>query len=152
MIGFATANAQSKVGHINIEELISVMPAAIQMENDLKRIKNTYDNDLNALDAKFKAKAEKYQKEGPTQTQEVNQQRALELQQDQEALYKELQKAEADFVKQRNDRLAPIIDKAKKAIQDVAKEQGYQYVLDRSTLIVAQGTDLLPLVKSKLGI
>ena len=46
----------------------------------------------------------------------------------------------------------PIQDKAMKAINDVAKEQGYQYVLDRATLIVADGKDILEDVKKKMGI
>ena len=48
--------------------------------------------------------------------------------------------------------MKPILDKAKQAIETVAKEQGFVYVLDASSLIVANGTDLLPAVKTKLGI
>ena len=48
--------------------------------------------------------------------------------------------------------LQPILDKAKTAIEAVAKEGGYTYVLEASTLIVSNGPDLLPQVKTKLGI
>ena len=56
------------------------------------------------------------------------------------------------FKHKRDDKLKPILEKARKAIEDVANEQGFTYVLDASTIIVANGTDLLPAVKTKLGI
>ena len=57
--------------------------------------------------------------------------------------------------KKQNDLLIPIIEKAQKAIQDVAKEKGIKYVLDSAPgkgLIVFDGEDLLPAVKTKLKI
>jgi outer membrane protein len=49
----------------------------------------------------------------------------------------------------------PIIDKAEKAIKDVAKEKGYDYVFDLSlgaVLVAKDGDSILALVKAKLGI
>lgn len=51
--------------------------------------------------------------------------------------------------------LKPIYDKARKAIEDVAKEKGYGYVIDSSNgllLVSPTGDDILPAVKTKLGI
>ena len=52
--------------------------------------------------------------------------------------------------------LQPVFDKAEKAIEEVAKEQGLMYVFDIGTKVVlyksAQSVDVLPLVKTKLGI
>jgi outer membrane protein len=52
----------------------------------------------------------------------------------------------------RNEKLAPIVEKAQKAINDVAKEKGIAYVFDSSSLLTATGTDLMVDVKAKLGI
>ena len=48
----------------------------------------------------------------------------------------------------------PIFDAAKEAIETVAKENGYTYIIDESVgvLLYAGGDDILPLVKTKLGI
>ena len=54
-----------------------------------------------------------------------------------------------------NELLKPLTDKIKSAIQAVATEKGYNYVLDSSqiNLIVApEGDDLLAAVKLKLGL
>jgi outer membrane protein len=47
------------------------------------------------------------------------------------------------------------VEKAQKAVSDVATEKGVKYVLDSSPgkgLIVFEGEDLMPFVKTKLGI
>jgi len=49
----------------------------------------------------------------------------------------------------------PLIDKAKKAIDEVAVEKGYNYIFDTGTgaLIYYQDSDdIMPFVKAKLGI
>ena len=51
--------------------------------------------------------------------------------------------------------LQPIIDRAKQAIAEVAKENGYTYIFDTSagTLLYQQDSDdILALVKKKLGL
>ena len=44
----------------------------------------------------------------------------------------------------------PIMDKAKAAIVKTAKAKGYQYVMDASSLIVADGPNLYEDVKKEL--
>ena len=49
----------------------------------------------------------------------------------------------------------PIIERAKQAITDVARENGYSYVFDSSAgtlLYQPDSDDILPLVKKKLGL
>ena len=59
------------------------------------------------------------------------------------------------MAKKEQDLFKPISDRALKAIEDVAKEKGYQYVFDkaRGGLLYAGDTDdVLPFVKTKLGL
>jgi len=49
----------------------------------------------------------------------------------------------------------PIIDKIKKAIEDVAKENGYTHIIDSATgalLYFDEASDIMPLVKAKLNV
>ena len=49
--------------------------------------------------------------------------------------------------------LAPLYEKVRKAIQDVAKEKGYTYVLSPDVMIVSPPSDdLTPAVAAKLGV
>ena len=151
-LGFNSIQAQTKVGHISTDLLLSLMPETKTLNADLEKLSKTYESELKAENDKLEAKLKKYQAEQGSQTDEVNQQRGAEVQQDQQNLYQASQVAREEISKKRDEKLKPILDKAKQAIETVAKEQGFVYVLDASSLIVANGTDLLPAVKTKLGI
>jgi outer membrane protein len=151
-LGFNSIQAQSKVGHISTDLLLSLMPETKTLNADLEKLSKTYESELKAENDKLTAKLKKYEAEVGSQTDEVNQQRQIEVQQDQQSLYQASQIAQEDIRKKRDEKLKPILEKARKAIEDVANEQGFTYVLDASSIIVANGTDLLSAVKTKLGI
>ena len=151
-IGFNSVQAQTKVGHISTDLLLSLMPETQALNIELEKLSKTYEAELKAEQGKLEGKLKKYEAEMASQTDEVNQQRQVEVQQDQQNLYQASQIAREEIAKKRDEKLKPILEKAKNAIDAVATEQGFTYVLEASTLIVANGTDLLPDVKSKLGI
>ncbi len=151
-LGLNTLNAQEKIGHISTDLLISLMPETKALNAELEKLGKTYEAELKAENDAFEAKLKKYDAEAASQTDEVNQSRRAEVQNDQQSLYQASQIAREDISKKRDEKLKPILEKAKKAIDDVAKANGYKYVLETSTLVVANGTDILPLVKTKLGI
>jgi len=151
-LGFNSVQAQTKVAHISTDLLLSLMPETKTLNADLEKLSKTYESELKAENDKLEAKLKKYEAEVGSQTDEVNQQRSVEVQQDRQNLYQASQVAQQDIAKKRDDKLKPILEKARKAIEDVANAQGFTYVLDASTIIVANGTDLLPAVKTKLGI
>lgn len=151
-LGFNSVQAQTKVAHISTDLLLSLMPETKTLNADLEKLSKTYESELKAENDKLEAKLKKYEAEVGSQTDEVNQQRSVEVQQDRQNLYQASQIAQQDIAKKRDDKLKPILEKARKAIEDVANEQGFTYVLDASSIIVANGTDLLPAVKTKLGI
>jgi outer membrane protein len=65
------------------------------------------------------------------------------------------QTASQDIQKKQADLLRPIIENARAKVQEVAKVQGFDYVVDASlggALLMAEGKDLAPDVKKALGI
>jgi outer membrane protein len=64
-------------------------------------------------------------------------------------------KAQQDLQDKQAELLQPIIEKAKNAVQEVAKENKCSYVLNKIEDVILfsdPADDLLPLVKKKLGI
>ena len=62
--------------------------------------------------------------------------------------------AAQDIQQKQADLLRPLIEKARAAIQKVAREQGFDYVIDATpggALILSDGKDLLADVKMELG-
>jgi len=151
---FNTLQAQ-KVAHIDSEQLLMAMPETKAMENELKKVQQTYADEYNGQATALQAKLKKYDAEAPTQTDDKNKERMEEVESLKEKIQKYAQTADQEIQKKRFDLLKPIIEKAQKAVSDVAKEKGYTYVFDASPgkgLIVFEGEDLLPAVKTKLAI
>lgn len=151
-LGFNTVQAQSKIAHINIQELIQLMPETKTMNTTLAQLEKTYVDDIKAENTSLEAKYAKFQKEAASQTKEENEKRQLEIEQGQRKLSLGQQAAQQELSKKNQELITPIIEKADAAVKAVAKTQGYDYVLDSSVLLVANGTDLLSLVKTHLGI
>ena len=147
------ANAQ-KMGHIDFEKLVAEMPETKKLGLDMEKLGKTYQDEVEGMAKKLDAKMKKYTQEQNTQTKEINEIRAKEVQQE-NARYEQLrQTAYQDMQKKKAEGLQPIIEKAQKAIQDVAASKGILYVLDATVgkgLLVKKGEDLFAAVKAKLG-
>jgi len=151
---FSTIQAQN-VAHIDSEQLLMSMPETKAMETELKKVQQTYADEYNAQATALQAKLKKYDAEAPTQTDVRNEERRIEVENLKQKIQKYAQTADQEIQKKRLDLLRPIVEKAQKAVSDVAAEKGYKYVFDSSPgkgLIVFEGDDLLAAVKAKLGI
>lgn len=162
--GFTIANAQSKVAHVNTQEITSVYPAFIQAQKDAQTAGQTagkatadagkpqYD-DMVKL---YEETAKKYQNEAGTQTDAINQSRGKELQQMQAAIYDQeqllQQNIQTSVQKAQYEAMLPVRNKMMEAINKVANTLGYDYVLDVASLVVANGPDITAEVKKELGI
>ena len=146
-----TINAQAKTAHVDVNELISKMPAMLDAQKQLEKLSATYDADYKTMAEEYQNKIKKYDQEASTVTDVVNQTRQTEVQDlvkritdYRENAQKELQKKESEMVK-------PLMDKVKAAIQKVGKAKGYQYVLNAADLLLTDGPDLTADVKKELG-
>ena len=154
-LGFMTANAQSKVAHINTQELVAAMPETKQMQEELKKVAQAYDTEYKSQGTALQAKVQKYDQEAPTQTDAKNAERMQEVQDLQKKLQVYAQTAQQELAKKQEDLYKPISEKAKKAIENVAADLGIEYVFDSSPgagLVVYKGKDLMAATKAKLGI
>jgi outer membrane protein len=150
-IGTQFANAQAKTAHVDLKEIMTKMPAYLNAQKELETLGKKYNEEYVKMVGEYQAKLKKYEDEGNTQTDAVNQTRQQEMQdmgkriQDfQETAQKEVQKKESDLMK-------PLEDKIRTSIQKVGRAKGYQYILENSALLLADGPDITPDVKKDLG-
>ena len=144
-------NAQTKTAHVDVSEIMSKMPAMLDAQKQLEKLSATYDTDYKKMVEEYQGKLKKYEAESATVTDAVNGERSKEVQDMQKRIVdfrdnaqKELQQKESDIVK-------PLMEKVRTSIQKVGKAKGFQYVLDGSTLLLADGTNLTADVKKDLG-
>lgn len=146
-----TINAQAKTAHVDVNEIISKMPAMLDAQKQLEKLSATYDAEYKTMADEYTNKMKKYEQEANTVGDAVNQTRQAEMQDlvkritdYRDNAQKELQKKESDLVK-------PLMDKIKASIQKVGKAKGYQYVLNLADLLLADGPDLTADIKKDLG-
>ncbi|ARV09431.1 hypothetical protein BTO05_07180 [Winogradskyella sp. PC-19] len=161
--GLTMVNAQSKVAHVNTQEITKTFPAFLQAQQEAEKAgqaaaKATADASKPQYDdmvKSYKETSERYNKEAGTQTDAINQARGKELQQMQTAIYQQEQLMQENIQvsaqKAQYEAMLPVRKRMMEAIDKVAKTLGYDYVLDVASLVVANGTDITAEVKKELG-
>ena len=147
-------SAQSKVAHIDVQALMTTMPEMKTAQDQMKKIQETYDKDYKNMVTEYQTKLQKYEQEAPTAGDALNETRSKEMQNMGSRIQQFEQTAKKELGQKEMDLYKPIMEKAQAAIKKVAKEKGFNYVIDAtlgSGLLVADGTDLLADVKKSLG-
>jgi outer membrane protein len=148
------ASAQ-KFGHIDTNELLMNMPERKTAETTIQGYAKQLEAQLQAMTQEWETKVQDYQAKEMTMSDAIKKTKVKEIT-DLEGRIKEFQQtAQEDLQKKENELLQPMIDKAKKAIEEIAKEGKYTYIFDTGTGILLhfpEGDDIMPIVKKKLGI
>lgn len=154
-LGIFSASAQSKIGYIDTDVLIGVMPEAAKVDAELKAYQDALGLQGQDLGKEADAKAAQFLKDSASLSasmKEIKRNEILELFQ---KVQNWNQIAQDKYNQKAQEKIGPIRTKAFDAIKAVAKERGYGYVLDASNgvlLVFPPSDDLLPFVKAKLGI
>ena len=153
--GTAVAQKNIKLGHINSNDLMQIMPGRDSAQTVLQKEEQDLEATLKTMQGEMEKRYNEYMENqaGWTELIRNTKQREIQdmgarIQEFQENAQKQLQERESTLLK-------PIIDRAKKAIEDVAREGGYTYILDAGTAAVLysqDSDDIMPLVKKKLGL
>jgi outer membrane protein len=151
LLGFQTINAQAKTAHVDVRDIMTKMPAVLEAQNQLKKISDTYSADYKTMVDEYQAKLKKYDAEAATVTDAVNQTRQQEVQDMAKRIGDFQETAQKDLQKKETDLMKPIEDKVKASIQKVGKAKGFQYILNATDLLLADGPDLTADVKKDLG-
>ena len=153
-----TADAQ-KFGYVNSAAILAEMAEVKQADSNMEQLQKQLQKKGQQMVQDYQTKVQGLQKKeqagelSPKQLEDE----ATKLRTEEQ----KIQSFEQDMMKQinekRNSLLQPIFDKVNKAIETVAKENGYQYIFDTnaaagSIILYADEThDVTASVKSKLG-
>ncbi len=151
------ANAQApKFGHIDIQQLIQVMPERTTAVSELEKTAAELETLLGTMQTELQNMFKEYTEKRETMSDLVRQAKEEDIQAKQQRIETFRSQSEQQLQQKQQDLMKPIIEKADNAISEVAKEQGLIYVFDISSRVVLyksnQSVDVLPLVKKKMGI
>ena len=153
--GNAMAQKTIKLGHINSTDLMQIMPGKDSVQNVLQAEVTEIENTMKAMENEFTQRLNEFQEKQSQWSDLIKQTKQREIQDMQTRAQEFQQNAQEKLQIRQEELLKPIIDRAKKAIEEVAKENGYTYVFDSGVgalLYQQDSDDLMPLVKKKLGL
>ncbi len=132
------------------------MPERNEVQATLETHAKEIENTLAAMQDEFEKKYQDYLATSDSLTPLIRQTKEAELQDLQQRIQTFQASAQQDYQAKEVELFQPVIDKAKNAIQEVAKENSYTYILDSGSgaLVYFSDTsdDIFNLVKTKLGL
>jgi outer membrane protein len=146
---YAQTPPEQKIGHADWEFIFSHLPEFKAIENELKSYEAQLQNQAKAKVQELNVKYKAYQ-ELPANTPEaIRKDKESELTYLQENAQRFEQDARTSLQKKQNDLIAPVFAKVGKAIEDVARENGFSYILNPRMI---EGGDVLLFTDEKYNI
>lgn len=163
VLGFGTLlshaqTASTKIGYADVDYIFSQLPEAKQIDTELKSTQTQLKNQIDAKYQDFQKKLADYQANLNTMLDAVRQNTERELQQMQQNIEKLQQDAQTTIQAKQNQLMEPVYKKVGKGIEDVAKENGYTFILNQQIggldviLYGDETMDISDLVLKKLGV
>lgn len=138
------AEAQTKIAYVRIDDIVSVMPELAQDKIDIDTVGEQFVRDSIMPDIQYKRDelTQKYQSYADTtKPKSVRDLIAKDIQTLQQQLNGAEQYIQQVLQFKQQEFLRPYYDKARKAIEAVAKKKGYTHVLSTDVFVFAPETD-----------
>jgi len=148
----------TKIGYADVDYIFSQLPEAKQIDTELKSTQAQLKNQIDTKYADFQKKLADYQANLNTMLDAVRQNTERELQQMQQNIEKLQQDAQTTIQAKQTQLMEPVYKKVGKGIEEVAKENGYTFVLNQQIggldviLYGDEKMDISDLVLKKLGV
>lgn len=151
----AVGFSQSKFAHVDLNTLVQLMPemdaARVQMNASQQEAQETYQ----AMVEEFQTKYTQYQQKASTWTATIRESKEKELSDMQNRIQEFGNNVQQELAQQEQQLMAPLYQKAQETVEKLAKEGGYIYVFEASSVLFvdpAQSTDLTPAARKALNI
>lgn len=148
--------AQEKLGHVNSQEIIKLMPELASVEKTIDELGAQWEGELLKMREEYNVKIKDYQEKQKDMADGIKQVRQSEIQEMEQRIATFQQTAYTDLQKKQQELVNPVIEKVRKAITDVATENKFTYIFDMSSQAILytapNSNDITALVKKKLGL
>lgn len=162
LLGSLSMNAQTsvKIGWTNIDFIFQNLPDYKDIQTKLTTERAQYEKLFNEKLTEGQKLMDDFQKNAATMSEVIRKDKEKVLQNKQQELQELQQNAETALQTKQQELMMPIMDKIQKAIDDVAKENGYTYVFNSDAgmgttmviLVAPESDNITNLVFKKLGV
>ena len=148
-----------KFGHINAQEIITVMPEFTKAQNDIQNLEKQLTAELQRTQEEFNKKYQEFQQAIAKDSLPPNiaERRQKELQDMMQRSEQFQQEAAQNMQKAQTELMAPISKKVEDAIKAVGEAENLVYIFDLARTSIPfvnekLSVNVTPLVKAKLGL
>ena len=153
--GSAMAQKNIKLGHINSNDLMQIMPGRDTAMALLQKEVEDLQAEMEAMKKEYETQVNNYLAKKDQLSELIRKSKESDIQKMGERIETFQANAQKLLEDRQEELLKPIVDRAKAAIEEVGKENGYTYIFDAGvgTVLYSQDSDdIMPLVKKKLGL
>jgi outer membrane protein len=134
-----SAISQQKIGYVDSKVILETLQDARDAQTNLDNFVQKWKLELQGLNDSLAFMKDDYDKKKLILTEKIKQQKEeeIKLQEKKVTEFKQNKFGEnGEYFQKQNELMKPVQDRVFKAIQDVAKEGGYDFVIDRSTQLM----------------
>lgn len=144
-----------KLGHINAVELTQMMPEMDSIQRVMQDYAKELQDNIDMMQTELQNKYTEYQNNQSQWSDLIKQTKGRELEEMQVRVQEFMQQAQEDYQRKSQEMMNPLAEKVRSAIEAVAREGKFAYIVDSSNGTVFMGSeaiDVTPQVKKKLGL
>ena len=150
------ASAQNlKFGYVDFAELVQLMPEMDQARATLEENSKANEEILMSMYEEYQKKGQEYQQKAASWTPAILESKQRELADIETRLQQTQQSLQMEIQQLQNELQAPVVEKAQKAVEELAKAKGVASVFEKSSLLYidpVQMIDLTPEARTALNI
>ena len=155
LFGALAGFAQPKFAHINMNEVVQLMPEMDQARTAMNESSKAAQETYQEMVTEFNTKYQQYQQKASSWTDAIRASKEKELTEFQQRIQEFQESVQGELQQQQQQLMAPIYKKANETVTSIAKAGGYVYVFDIASLLyvdAAQSVDITPEARKALGI
>jgi outer membrane protein len=130
------AQSPQKIGYVDSQIILTQLPEAIKAQSDLDALTNTWSNQVDSMKLALQQQYADVQKQLATMTDEQKQLKQKELIEKEQQIYQfqnqKFGQPNGEIYQKQETIFAPVKAKIYAAIEQVAKEEGMQFIFDKS--------------------
>jgi len=134
-----TAYSQQKIGYVDSKVILETLQDARDAQTNLDNLVQKWKLELQAINDSLVIMKDDYDKKKLILTEKIKTQMESDIKLQEQKLtdFKQNKFGEnGEYFQKQTELMKPVQDRVFKAIQDVAKEGGYDFVIDRSTQLM----------------
>ena len=130
------AQAESKIGFVDMQKAVQATAAGKKAKTELESEFEKRKKELQKKEGDLKKMGEDLEKKKSVLSEEALQKKQMEFQEEMMKYREQVGKSQVEIQKKDRDLTQPILDKMRRVIEKVAKDKGYDMVLENTAMVL----------------